>query len=125
MLLSSLHRAVEKRQLVIDNRRLQADLLQQTRQSFFRGMVGCHPLMHRLYDVVEMVARENDPVLLSGETGTGKELVARAIHQITAPKGSFVGVNMAALPVDIVESELFGHERGGIYRGGDRQGRQI
>jgi two-component system C4-dicarboxylate transport response regulator DctD len=112
VLLSSLHRAVEKRQLILDNRRLQADLLQQTRQSFFRGMVGCHPLMHRLYDVVEMVARENDPVLLSGETGTGKELVARAIHQIAAPKGSFVGVNMAALPVDIVESELFGHERG-------------
>jgi DNA-binding NtrC family response regulator len=58
------------------------------------------------------IAKETDPVLLSGETGTGKELVAQAIHQIASPKGPFVGVNMAALPAEIVESELFGHERG-------------
>jgi two-component system C4-dicarboxylate transport response regulator DctD len=112
VLLTSLQRAVEKRWLILENRRLQEDLARHSRQSFFRGMVGCHPLMHRLYDVVEMVARETDPVLLSGETGTGKELVARAIHQIAKPKGPFVGVNMAALPTEIVESELFGHERG-------------
>jgi two-component system C4-dicarboxylate transport response regulator DctD len=112
VLLASLKRAVEKRRLILENRQLHEDLLHQTYQSFFRGMVGCHPLMHRLYDVVEMVAKETDPVLLSGETGTGKELVARAIHQIAGPKGPFVGVNMAALPAEIVESELFGHERG-------------
>ena len=112
VLLASLQRAVEKRRLVLENRKLQEDLARQSHQSFFRGMVGCHPLMHRLYDVVEMVARETDPVLLSGETGTGKELVAQAIHQIGRPKGTFVGVNMAALPVEMVESEFFGHERG-------------
>ncbi len=112
VLLASLQRAVEKRRLILENRKLQEDLARQCHQSFFRGMVGCHPLMHRLYDVVEMVAKETDPVLLSGETGTGKELVAQAIHQIASPKGPFVGVNMAALPAEIVESELFGHERG-------------
>ncbi|KJS00518.1 MAG: hypothetical protein VR65_11820 [Desulfobulbaceae bacterium BRH_c16a] len=112
VLLASLQRAVEKRRLVLENRKLQEDLARQSRQSFFRGMVGCHPLMHRLYDVVEMAAKEADPVLLSGETGTGKELVAQAIHQIGSPKGTFVGVNMAALPAEMVESELFGHERG-------------
>lgn len=112
VLLASLRRAVEKRRLILDNRRLQEDITRQNRQSFFRGMVGCHPLMHRLYDVVETLARESDPVLLTGETGTGKELVARAIHGIATPNGPFVGVNMAALPPEIVESELFGHERG-------------
>lgn len=112
ILLASLQRAVEKSRLILENHRLQADLAKQTRQSFFRGMVGCHPLMHRLYDIVDMVARESDPVLLSGETGTGKELVAQAIHQIATPQGPFVGVNMAALPAEMVESELFGHEKG-------------
>ena len=52
VLLASLQRAVEKRRLVLENRKLQEDLASQSRQSFFRGMVGCHPLMHRLYDVV-------------------------------------------------------------------------
>ena len=112
VLLASLSRAVEKRRLVLENRQLQEDLARHSRQSFFRGMVGCHPLMHRLYDVVEMAARAADPVLLSGETGTGKELVAQAIHQISRPRGTFVGVNMAALPAEMIESELFGHERG-------------
>ncbi len=112
VLLASLRRAVEKRQLILTNRQLQEDLATQSRQSFFRGMVGCHPLMHRLYDVVETIAREPDPVLLTGETGTGKELVARAIHAIATPDGPFIAVNMAALPPEIVESELFGHERG-------------
>lgn len=112
VLLASLSRAVEKRRLVMENRQLQEEISRQCRQSFFRGMVGCHPLMHRLYDVVEMVGREDDPVLLSGETGTGKELVAQAIHQIGRPRGPFVGVNMAALPAEMIESELFGHERG-------------
>lgn len=112
VLLASLQRAVEKRQLILENRRLQKEVAHKSQQSFFQGMVGCHPLMHRLYDVVQMVAREPDPVLISGETGTGKELVAKAIHQIAAPDGPFVGVNMATLPMDIVESELFGHEKG-------------
>ncbi len=111
-LLSSLARAVEKRRLIEENRQLHMEMAEKSRQSFFRGMVGCHPLMLRLYDVVERVAKEPDPVLLCGETGTGKELVARAIHQIGSPEGPFVGVNMAAIPSEMVESELFGHERG-------------
>jgi two-component system, NtrC family, C4-dicarboxylate transport response regulator DctD len=112
VLLASLKRAVEKRQLITENRMLQENLARQSRQSYFRGMVGCHPLMHRLYEVIEIIARESDPVLLNGETGTGKELVAQAIHQIATPTGAFVGVNMAALPAEIIESELFGHEKG-------------
>jgi two-component system C4-dicarboxylate transport response regulator DctD len=72
VLLASLKRAVEKRRLILENRKLQEDLLRQSHQSFFRGMVGCHPLMHRLYDVVEMVAKETDPVLLNGGNGYGQ-----------------------------------------------------
>ena len=112
ILLASLKRAVEKRTLVLENRHLQEQVARQDNQSFYRGMVGCHPLMNRLYDVVEKVAREDDPVLLCGETGTGKELVANAIHEISRPGQPFVAVNMAAMPADIIESELFGHEKG-------------
>ncbi len=112
ILLASLNRAVEKRRLILENRLLQEQITRQENQSFYRGMVGCHPLMNRLYDVVEKVARENDPVLLYGETGTGKELVANAIHEISRPGLPFVAVNMAAMPAEIIESELFGHEKG-------------
>ena len=68
--------------------------------------------MNRLYDVIELVAREKDPVLICGETGTGKELVARAIHEVAENDGMFLAINMAAMPGEIMESELFGHERG-------------
>ena len=112
VLLTAVRRAVQKRRLILDNRRLHTQLQEQARQSYYRGMIGCHPLMNRLYDIIEMVGREGDPVLISGETGTGKELVARAIHDISARGEHFVGVNMAAMPGEINESELFGHERG-------------
>lgn len=112
VLLTAVRRAVQKRRLILDNRRLHYQLQEQARQSYYRGMIGCHPLMNRLYDIIEMVGREGDPVLISGETGTGKELVARAIHDIPARGEHFVAVNMAAMPGEIIESELFGHERG-------------
>ncbi len=112
VLLASLQRAAEKRTLILENRKLHEELVKKSTQSFFRGMVGSHPLMHRLYEVVELIARESDPVILSGETGTGKELVAQAIHEIATPTGPFVAVNMAALPAEMIESELFGHEKG-------------
>jgi two-component system, NtrC family, C4-dicarboxylate transport response regulator DctD len=69
--------------------------------------------MHRLYDIIKAVAAETDPVLIHGETGTGKELVARAIHEIGERAGRpFVAVNMAAIPAEMMESELFGYVKG-------------
>ena len=118
VLLTSLQRAVEKRRLVLENRQLQEDLACGSRQTFFNGMVGGHESMQKLYRRIEAVAKESDPVLICGETGTGKELVAQAIHHIGRGEERFVGVNMAALPAETIESELFGHEKGAFTGAG-------
>jgi two-component system C4-dicarboxylate transport response regulator DctD len=66
-----------------------------------------------LYTLIEAVAHESDPVLIMGETGTGKELVARAIHDLShRSKAPYVAVNMGAIPSEMIESEMFGHEKG-------------
>ena len=80
---------------------------------FFHGMVGRSPAMQRLFAQIARVACHGAPVLVLGETGTGKELVARAIHRAAVRRsGPFVALNCAALPRDLIESELFGHKRG-------------
>ncbi len=77
------------------------------------GIVGDSPLVKRLIATAQVVARSNSTVLLRGESGTGKELFARAIHELSPRKGKpFVKVNCAALPESVLESELFGHEKG-------------
>ncbi len=114
VLLACLVRAVEKRQLVMENRRLSLSLAEQRQDlTRFYGLIGNHPAMHRLYDIIKAVAAEADPVMIYGETGTGKELVARAIHEIGSRSGQpFVAVNMGAVPGEMMESELFGHVKG-------------
>src|SRR6266550_6238364 len=78
-----------------------------------RGMVGTHPLMREVYRLVRRAAPTELPVAIVGETGVGKELVARALHELSPRRhGSFIAVNAAALPETLFESELFGHERG-------------
>jgi transcriptional regulator with GAF, ATPase, and Fis domain len=79
----------------------------------FREIVGRSAVLHRVLKSVETVAPTGATVLLTGETGTGKELVARAIHHLSPQRcKTFVKVNCAALPATLIESELFGHERG-------------
>ena len=76
-------------------------------------MVGESAVMRRLYSEVEKVAPTRGRVLITGESGTGKELIARAIHRMSPRhEGPFVKVNCAAIPAELVESELFGHEKG-------------
>src|ERR1700752_3839172 len=79
----------------------------------FDQIIGRSPSMQRVYQIIERVARNNITVLISGRTGTGKELVARAIH-FNSPRASkpFVDINCGALPEHLVESELFGHQKG-------------
>lgn len=114
IILATLARAIERRRLVLENRRLERQLIASREgRSRFYGLVGSHPTMLALYSLIEAVAVESDPVLIIGETGTGKELVARAIHEIGRHGGApYVAVNMGALPSEMIESELFGHEKG-------------
>jgi DNA-binding NtrC family response regulator len=76
-------------------------------------LVGVSAAMERVYADIDDAAASLSPVLITGETGTGKEVAARAVHDLSAVRdGSFVAVNLGALPRELVESELFGHERG-------------
>jgi two-component system response regulator HydG len=103
-------RALEKYQVRTANRELQKRLESLTR---YGDMLGQSEEMHKVYDVIEAVAASNASVLIIGESGTGKELVARAIHaKSSRRKGPFVGLNCGAFPREILENELFGHEKG-------------
>jgi formate hydrogenlyase transcriptional activator len=82
-------------------------------QRRFEQVVGESPALEAVFEQVECVAPTDSTVLIQGETGTGKELIARAIHNISSRCGrSFVKLNCAAIPFDLLESELFGHEKG-------------
>jgi two-component system response regulator AtoC len=81
--------------------------------------IGQSPAMQRLYRLIAQVAPTRSSVFIVGETGTGKELVARAVHQESARGGLFVPINCAAIPAELLESELFGHRKG-AYTGAER-----
>jgi two-component system, NtrC family, nitrogen regulation response regulator GlnG len=76
------------------------------------GLVGKSPAMQEIYKTIGRVAESDANVLLQGESGTGKELIARALHFHSGRSGPFVAINCSAIPRDLLESELFGHERG-------------
>lgn len=79
----------------------------------FERIIGNSPALEAVLDQVERVAPTGSTVLIQGETGTGKELIAHAIHNLSSRSGrAFVRVNCAAIPLDLLESELFGHEKG-------------
>jgi len=79
----------------------------------FERIIGRSPALEAVLDRVERVAPTDSTVLFQGETGTGKELIAHAIHNLSSRSGrAFVRVNCAAIPLDLLESELFGHEKG-------------
>ncbi|HEX5659890.1 MAG TPA: sigma-54 dependent transcriptional regulator [Polyangiales bacterium] len=109
-LLAQIEKALEKRSIVHENRTLRA----RVKGVFQLGdLVGKAPRMQAVMDVVRRVASGRSSVLITGESGTGKEVVARALHQ-TGERASqpFVTVNCGALPESLMESELFGHEKG-------------
>ena len=98
------------RKLQSENRILKEEV---TRARGFSQIVGDSPAMHAVFNQIEVVAATDATVLLVGETGTGKELIARAVHERSQRKDHLlVCVNCAALPAELVESELFGHEKG-------------
>ncbi len=109
-LLMTVNRALDYYKLQREN----ASLKRQLKDKYnFRRMIGNSLPMQKLYRIIEKVADTDSTVLISGESGTGKELVARTIHfNSSRANGHFVPINCAAIPRDLIESELFGHERG-------------
>jgi len=109
-LLLAVHRVLKTRRLENENRRLREAVSGEDR---FGNLIGGTPAMKRLYRTIEKVAATDATVLVIGESGTGKELVARTLHR-TSRRGdaAFVAVNCAAIPESLIESELFGHEKG-------------
>ena len=111
-----LQRAIEKRALELEGRRM---IQQAEEKSAFCGLVGASPAMQKIYKAVEAVARSGASVVLRGESGVGKELVANAIVQCSDRAGEpFVALNCSAVPETLMESELFGYERG-AFTGAD------
>jgi len=110
--------ALERRQLQRENRQLK----QQLKQRFsFRNLIGDSAAMNKLIALLERVAPSLANVLITGESGTGKELVAQALHLGSErKKHPFVAINCGAIPENLLESELFGHERG-AFTGADKK----
>ncbi len=105
-----INRALRSRQTEQENR----DLRQQVEKRYgLESLIGNSAAMHEVFDVIRQVAPSRATVLVQGESGTGKELVAHALHNLSGrPKQKFVAVHCAALSPQLLESELFGHERG-------------
>lgn len=105
-----IRRALQKQKMQRENERLKEEL--QGKYSF-QNIIGQSPQMLRMFDAIRRVAGSNATVMIRGESGTGKELIARALHYNSPRRDqAFVSINCAALPETLVESELFGHERG-------------
>ncbi|MCB1449861.1 MAG: sigma-54-dependent Fis family transcriptional regulator [Nitratireductor sp.] len=113
-------RALEKRRLVLENRSLRENL--GGGETISDMLVGNSRAMVRLRSEVKAIAQTDADVLVYGETGSGKEVVSRAIHRLSERASApFVAINCGALPADIIESELFGHEKGAFTGATERR----
>jgi two-component system nitrogen regulation response regulator NtrX len=105
--LLTVYRALEKRNLEVENRALRENLLKKCK------LVGNSPKMSQLREQIKLAAVSNSRVLILGESGSGKEIVAQLLHENSLRRGRpFIEVNCAAIPQELIESELFGHEKG-------------
>ena len=121
VLMALLHKAAEKLALTTENRRLRAEL---DESATYAGVIGRSKPMRQLYQLIKSVAPTDANVLITGENGSGKEVIATAIHESSKrAKGPFIKVNCAAIPTELIESELFGHKRGAFTGAvADKQG---
>jgi len=106
-LLNTVRNALDKSQLVVENKRLKKKISRKY------TMIGASPAIQQIADMIDRVAPSDARVLITGPNGTGKELVAHQIHERSVRSGKpFIEVNCAAIPSELIESELFGHEKG-------------
>lgn len=113
-LVATVRRTLEHRELADENERLRSKLLDEdlSTPSAFESIITVDPALRRVFAYIEVVAKGSHPVLVTGETGTGKELVARAIHNLSGRKGPFTAVNVAGLDDTMFSDTLFGHKAG-------------
>ena len=114
-------KAAERKELEDENIHLRTALEER---HTFANIIGKSAKMQEIFGIVQRIARTTSTVLISGESGTGKELIARAIHYNSGRRGKFVGINCGAMPETLLESELFGHERG-AFTGAIREKRGL
>ncbi|MGN6389270.1 MAG: sigma-54-dependent transcriptional regulator [Burkholderiaceae bacterium] len=108
-LMSTVGRALEKRRLVLENRRLRSAW---ANQPDLPALIGQSPAIERVRTLIASLGPTSVDILINGQTGTGKEVVARQLHAASGRKGPFVAINCGALPEAVFESEMFGHEAG-------------
>ncbi len=119
-LVLSIERSLERRDLRIEADNLRRQFREREGEGL-RGLIGASPAMQKVYRVARQVAPSRATVLITGESGTGKGELARALHELSPrEKGPFVSVHCAALAESLLESELFGHEKG-AFTGADRR----
>ncbi|MCI0531319.1 MAG: sigma-54 dependent transcriptional regulator [candidate division Zixibacteria bacterium] len=103
-------KALEYKRLLFENKQLKSELAGKYK---YENIVGKSPAMRKVFEQIDVVADNKSTVLITGETGTGKELVAKAIHYNSSRRDfSYVSINCASIPEGLIESELFGHEKG-------------
>ncbi len=118
--LLTLRKAEERQQLRVENQQLKSALSKQVQGFSIDQIVHTSQAMQRVLQMVRAAASSDSSVLISGETGTGKELIARALHSESGRKGQFLAINCSAITSGLLESELFGHAKG-AFTGADRE----
>lgn len=115
----TLRKAEERRTLRQENQQLKAALSQQDTPFTIKDIIHSSSKMKQVLKLVQAAAKAESPVLINGETGTGKELIAKALHSESGRKGQFLAINCSAITSGLLESELFGHKKGS-FTGADR-----
>ncbi len=115
-----LQKAEERNLLIDENQKLKSKIERAGEENNFAGMVGKSPLMQSVFELARKVSQYSTTVLVTGESGTGKELVARGLHEVSNRKDArFIAVNCGSIPENLLESELFGYEKG-AFTGADK-----
>ncbi len=116
----TLRKAEERRLLRRENQQLKNALSRQDKPFTINDIIHSSSRMKQVLKLVQAAARADSPVLISGETGTGKELIAKALHSESGRRGQFLAINCSAITAGLLESELFGHKKG-AFTGADRE----